>query len=150
MKKTVLLAATLIMNLVIAQTPVAKKSGNVIDQYENSQPQDFSVPPPPINLFPAQFPGGNKEFLKRISKNMKKEIIDTLRHNLRTEIILKIDDVGKVLNISTRGSNKNFNLEVMKSAQKATENIQWNPAKNKQGLKVIDIVRLPYVIKIVE
>jgi len=38
--------------------------------------------------------------------------------NLNTEIILKIDQQGNVLNISTFGKNENFNKEVKVTAAK--------------------------------
>lgn len=147
MKKSILLVLVLTLNILAAQKTKNNKQATTAQKFENMQPQDPSVPPPPITLFPAQFPGGNKEFIKRIDETMNSEVLNNLSHNLKTQVILKIDPNGNVLNISTSGPNENFNGEIKKSAQKVTENIKWEPAKNKEGYKVTDIVRLPFNIK---
>lgn len=150
MKKLIIVTSLLYFNFAFAQKDKDQKGSKISSKYESQQAQDFSVPPPPITIFPAQFPGGNKAFIKKIRENINTKILDTITHNLSTDLILKIDQQGNVLNISTFGSNKNFNQEIMKTTQKVTENIKWEAAKNKEGKKVIDIVRLPFVIKIIE
>ena len=150
MKKSLLLLLILTLNILAAQKIKSGQKATTAQKLEKMQPQDPSVPPPPITLFPAQFPGGNKEFIKRIGENVNREVLNTLSHNLRTQIILKIDPSGNVLNISTYGPNENFNEQIKKSAQKVTEDIKWKPAKNKEGSKVTDIVRLPFTLKKVE
>ena len=150
MKKSLLLVLVLTLNILAAQKIKSGQKATTAQKFEKMQSQDLSVPPPPITLFPAQFPGGNKEFIKRIGENLNRKVLDTSSHTLKTLIILKIDPNGNVLNISTYGPNENFNEQIKKSAQKVTENILWEPAKNKEGSKVTDIVRLPFTLKKVE
>ena len=45
------------------------------------------------------------------------------------------------------GPNEIFNEAVQEAAKKTTENIKWEAAKNKEGQKVIDIVRIPFRYK---
>ena len=146
--KTILISAMLLsLNFVWAQKTTDKKESKIVNKYEASQSQDFSVPPPPITTFPAQFPTGNKDFLKKVESNLNREQLKSENQNLSTQIILKIDAEGKVLNISLYGSNPNFNEVVREAVVKTTENIKWEPANNKQGIKVIDIVRIPFRYK---
>lgn len=139
MKKTFSLLALSIFSISFSQ--------KIADRYQSSQPQDQSVPPPPRVAFPAQFPNGNKAFLKMIDQNINKNNLKNLRSTLNTEIILKIDQEGNVLNISTYGKNGIFNKEVKEAATKSTQNIKWIAGKNKEGQKVIDIVKIPYRFK---
>ena len=149
--KTILISAALLsLNFVWAQKTTDKKEQKVLNKYQSSQAQDFSVPPPPITTFPSQFPTGNKDFLKKVESNLNREELKSEDQNLNTQIILKIDAEGNVLNISLYGTNQNFNDLVRQAVVKTTENIKWEPAKNKEGKKVIDIVRLPFRIKVVE
>lgn len=143
MKNSILIFALLIFNFTFAQ----KTPSKIADRYQTTQPQDQSVPPPPRVTFPAQFPDGNKVFLKKIDQNINKETVKTLGKTLSTEIILKIDQQGNVLNISTYGKNETFNKEVKIAATKSTQNIIWTAGKNNQGEKVIDIVKIPYRFK---
>ena len=136
MKKTLSLLAILIFSITFSQ--------KIADRYQSSQPQDQSVPPPPRVAFPAQFPDGNKAFLKKIEQNINKNNLKNLGSTLNTDIILKIDQQGNVLNISTYGKNEIFNKEVKAAATKSTQDVKWVAGKNNQGQKVIDIVRLPY------
>lgn len=140
MKKLILSLFILLFHIVFSQQKIA-------DRYQYSQPQDQSVPPPPRVTFPAQFPDGNKAFLKKNDENIDKEKLQDIGKNLNIEIILKIDQQGNVLNISTFGKNETFNKEVKAAATKSTQNIKWTAGKNSQGEKVIDIVRLPYRFK---
>lgn len=139
MKKLILILTISAINLTFGQ--------KIADRYQTSQPQDQSVPPPPRVTFPAQFPDGNKAFLKKIDQNINKENVKTLGKTLSTKIILKIDHQGNVLNISTYGKNEIFNKEVKIAATKTTQNIIWTAGKNNQGEKVIDIVKIPYRFK---
>ncbi len=134
----------LIMMFATGFAQQAKKEIRVKDKFESRQPQDLSVPPPPTTAFPAQYPGGNKTFISNVSKSLDKSILKTSGKDLKTKIILKIGADGKVLNISTYGSNETFNSEVKKAAEKTTANINWDPGKNSKGEKVIDIVNLPF------
>lgn len=143
MKNLILIFALLIFNIAFSQKSPAK----IADRYQSAQPQDQSVPPPPRIAFPAHFLGGNSAFLKKIDKNIDKEKLEDIGENLNTEIILKIDQQGNVLNISTYGKNETFNKEVKTAATKSTENIMWTAGKNTQGEKVIDIVKIPYRFK---
>lgn len=124
-----------------------KQETKIVDRYQSKQPQDQSVPPPPRVTFPAHFPSGNSTFLKKIDKNIDKKNLQDIGENLNTEIILKIDQQGNVLNISTFGKNETFNKEVKAAAAKSTQNIRWVAGKNSQGEKVIDIVKIPYRFK---
>jgi len=142
MKKTVLLFMILLFGFGFAQK--VKKEEKVKDKFESKQPQDMSVPPPPMTAFPAQYPNGNKSFINNVSKNMNKATLKDLGKKLTTKIILKIDTDGNILNISTYGANQIFNSEVKKAVEKATNNIKWEPGKNNKGEKVIDIVNLPF------
>lgn len=119
----------------------------IVDQYASRQPQDASVPSPPAITFPAQFPGGNKAFVKKVEEKLNKEALKSLSQKLDTQIILKIDSDGNVLNISTYGKNDIFNDEVKTAAAKATDKIQWTAGKNNRGEKVIDIVKIPFRYK---
>ena len=146
MKQFILLFSLLIFSITFSQK-TAKPEAKIADQYQSSQPQDLSVPPPPRVTFPAQFPDGNKAFLKKIDQNINRENFKNQDANLKTEIILKIGQQGNVLNISTFGKNENFNKEVKAAATKSTQNIKWIAGKNNQGEKVIDIVKIPYGFK---
>lgn len=147
MKKILLLAALFFLNFVWAQKPADKKEGKIRDRYQSTQPQDLNVPPPPTTIFPAQFPTGNKKFIKEVEDNLNREVFKGSDQNLSTQIILKIDATGKILNISLYGSDQIFNDQVKESVKKTTENIKWEPAKNKEGKNVIDIVRIPFRLK---
>ncbi|WP_294287747.1 hypothetical protein [uncultured Chryseobacterium sp.] len=142
MKKIYFLFLILVFGTGFAQQ--AKKEVRTKDKFESRQPQDLSVPPPPTIAFPAQYPGGNKTFISNVSKNLDKSTLKTLGKDLKTKIILKIGADGKVLNVSTYGSNETFNSEVKKAAEKVTAGTQWDPGKNNKGEKVIDIVNLPF------
>lgn len=139
MKKALSLLALSIFSISFSQ--------KISDRYQSSQPQDQSVPPPPRVSFPAQFPDGNKAFLKKIDQNIDRNNLKNSGKNLSTDIILKIDQQGNVLNISTYGKNEIFNKEVKEAASKSTQNIKWTAGKNNQGQKVIDIVKIPYRLK---
>lgn len=139
MKKILLLTTLLLFTISFSQ--------NITDRYQSSQPQDQSVPPPPRVSFPAQFPNGNRAFLKKIDQNINKNNLKNLGSTLNTEIILKIDQQGNVLNISTYGKNDILNKEVKEAALKSTQNIKWTAGKNSKGEKVIDIVKIPYRFK---
>ncbi len=150
MKKILIIIVSLTFSNFSAQKTALKSGEKVTTRFENFQPQDQSVPPPPISLFPAQFPGGNKLFIKKVAENMNQNYILTLKQNAKTELILKIDQAGNVLNISTFGPSETFNTEVHKASTKATSGVFWQPSKNKAGINTIDIVRLPFTFKIKE
>lgn len=116
---------------------------NVKDKFEKSQPQDFSVPQPPKTLFPAQYAKGNKVFLEEVRNNLNQSIIKDLPKNSFTQIILKIDSDGNLVNISTYGKDEVFDNEVQ-NAVKAIANGKWIAGKNAKGEAVVDIVRLPF------
>lgn len=112
---------------------------------EARQPQDLSVPPPPVNSFPAQYSKGNRAFLQLVEKNINKESLKEQPKKLETKIIIKVDDEGTVLNISTYGINEIFNKEVEIAAKKVSTT-KWTAVKNRQGENVIDLVKLPFTI----
>ena len=141
MKKNLQLILIFLLQLGFAQQA---KAQNIKDKYAQSQPQDLSVPPPPVNVFPAQFPKGNKVFIQKVKENMDVNLFQDLPQELNTKIILKIDTSGNVFNVSTYGNNEKFNTAVKNAVQKATNEIKWEPAKNKLGEKVIDIVQIPF------
>lgn len=143
MKKIFCLFSILSLTIVFSQ----KQETKIADRYQSTQPQDQSVPPPPRIAFSAQFPTGNRAFLKKIDENIDKNNLKNLSKTLNTEVILKIDQQGNVLNISTYGKNEIFNKEVKTAATKSTENIIWTAGKNSQGENVIDIVKIPYRFK---
>lgn len=143
MKKIFSIFSILSIIIVFSQ----KQETKIADRYQSKQPQDQSVPLPPRVTFPAHFPSGNRAFLKKIDENIDKEKLQDIGENLNTEIILKIDQQGNVLNISTFGKNETFNKEVKAAAAKSTQNIKWTAGKNSQGEKVIDIVKMPYRFK---
>lgn len=147
MKQLILLFSLFIFNIIFSQKIQTKQETKIADRYQSKQPQDLSVPPPPRVTFPAHFPSGNRAFLKKIDENIDKEKLQDIGENLNTEIILKIDQQGNVLNISTFGKNEIFNKEVKAAAAKSTQNIKWTAGKNSQGEKVIDIVKMPYRFK---
>ncbi|WP_226064671.1 hypothetical protein [Kaistella polysaccharea] len=147
MKKTLLFAAILVLNFLGAQKTKDKNGGKIVSKYEATQPHDFSVPPPPITTFPAYFPTGNKDFLNMVTANISEDYFKNVDHNLETQIILKIDVTGNVLHISVYGSDDRFNDHVKAAVKKTTENIKWEPAKNREGKNVIDIVRIPFRLK---
>ncbi|MBD3906143.1 hypothetical protein NAL32_10295 [Chryseobacterium sp. Ch-15] len=142
MKKIFLFILLIIFETGFAQK--VKKNERVKDKFESKQPQDLSVPPPPMITFPAQYPNGNKAFIDAVKKNIDKSALKELNKELKTKIILKIDSEGNVINISTYGDNEIFNNEVKKAADKTTSKVKWEAGKNNQGEKVIDIVNLPF------
>lgn len=147
MKQLILLFSLFIFNIIFSQKIQTKQETKIADRHQSKQPQDQSVPPPPRVTFPAHFPSGNRAFLKKIDENIDKEKLQDIGENLNTEIILKIDQQGNILNISTFGKNETFNKEVKAAATKSTQNIKWTAGKNSQGEKVIDIVKIPYRFK---
>ena len=147
MRKLVLATTPHFLQFGFAQKITDKKESKIATKFESQQAQDFSVPPPPITTFPAQFPTGNKDFLKKVESNLNKEQLKIDDTNLSTQIILKIDAIGNVINIAMYGPNEIFNEAVQEAAKKTTENIKWEAAKNKEGQKVIDIVRIPFRYK---
>ncbi|MGG5210925.1 hypothetical protein ACQWU4_18545 [Chryseobacterium sp. MIQD13] len=147
MKRITLLIFALISTVAFSQKTKAEPSSRVSDQYESRQPQDSSVPPPPSTTFPAQFPDGNKAFVKKVEQNLNKQVLKSLSETLDTQIIIKIDDDGNVLNISVYGKNEIFNIEVKSAAIKATDKVKWTVGKNNKGEKVIDIVKIPFRYK---
>ncbi|NML72310.1 hypothetical protein HHL23_21355 [Chryseobacterium sp. RP-3-3] len=142
MKKIILLILMMLFGLGFAQK--VKKEEKVKDKFESRQPQDMSVPPPPMVAFPAQYPNGNKAFIENVKKNLNADALKPLGKDLKTKIILKVNSEGNVINVSTYGSNETFNTEVKKAAEKATYKIKWEAGKNNRGEKVIDIVNLPF------
>lgn len=70
MKNIILIFAVLIFNIAFSQKSPAK----IADRYQSTQPQDQSVPPPPRIAFPAQFPTGNRAFLKKLMRILIKII----------------------------------------------------------------------------
>ncbi|WP_090024313.1 hypothetical protein [Chryseobacterium oleae] len=142
MKKIILLILTLMFGIGFAQK--VKKEEKVKDKFESRQPQDMSVPPPPMVAFPAQYPKGNKAFIENVKKNLNADALKPLSKDLKTKIILKVNSEGNVVNISTYGENEVFNSEVKKAAEKATYQVKWEAGKNNRGEKVIDIVNLPF------
>lgn len=147
MKKLQLILTVLISSLVFSQKAEKKSNETVLAKIESNSPQDFSVPPPPITVFPAQFPGGNKELIKQINLYFSDDVKKSISGSLKTQIIIKIDREGNVINISTFGSNDDFNKIVSQAVFNITENIKWKAGQNKQGENVIDLVRLPFSLK---
>lgn len=145
MEKTVSLFLLFIVNICFAQNAKKQSEMNVKNKMEARQPQDLSVPPPPVNSFPAQYPKGNRAFLQLVEKNINKESLKGQPKKLETKIIIKVDDEGAVLNISTYGINEVFNKEVDIAAKKVSTT-KWTAAKNRQGENVIDLVKLPFTI----
>ena len=145
MEKTVSLFLLFIVNICFAQNAKKQSEMNVKNKMEARQPQDLSVPPPPVNSFPAQYPKGNRAFLQLVEKNINKESLKGQPKKLETKIIIKVDDEGTVLNISTYGINEVFNKEVEIAAKKVSTT-KWTAAKNRQGENVIDLVKLPFTI----
>ena len=142
MKKVFLLILILIFGVGLAQK--VKKEEKVKDKFESRQPQDMSVPPPPMVAFPAQYPKGNKAFIENVKKNLNTDALKAPGKDLKTKIILKVNSEGNVINVSTYGGDETFNTEVKKAAEKATYNVKWEAGKNNKGEKVIDIVNLPF------
>ncbi|KQR94960.1 hypothetical protein ASG01_03595 [Chryseobacterium sp. Leaf180] len=121
-----------------------KDQKTVAEKFEAQQPQDFSVPPPPTVAFPAQFPGGNRMFLKEIEKKLA-----TARYDFqgkKFKLIFKIAADGTVLNISVYGNAEDFNAEIKKVAEEIIANKKWIPGENEKGERVIDIVTLPFIL----
>ncbi|MDR2237773.1 MAG: hypothetical protein LBE92_16750 [Chryseobacterium sp.] len=147
MKKFVLTSFICLSVTVFAQNTKTKGESKIVKRYEAGQPQDSSVPPPPVNTFPAQFPQGNKAFVKKVEQLLNKEALTSSGKNLNTQIFIKVDDDGNVLNVSTYGKNETFNNEVKAAAVKATDKIKWTAGKNSRGEKVIDLVKLPFQYK---
>ncbi|WHF52593.1 hypothetical protein QGN23_04770 [Chryseobacterium gotjawalense] len=138
MQKIIIIISLLSFQFGISQT--------VRNEFESKQPQDLNVPPPPNITFPAQYPTGNKKFIEEIKANIDRTGLETNK-TYKAKIILKIENDGEVLNISTYGSDENFNNELKKTIQNITQQKKWTAGKNKQGENVIDIVALPIEIK---
>lgn len=147
MKKIALILCTGLSVVAYSQNTKGKTETKLVNKYESKQPQDFSVPPPPVNTFPAQFPQGNKTFIKMVEQNLNQEALASLPKGLHTEIIVKVDDEGNVINVSTYGKNETFNNEVKAAAIKSNGKTKWTVGKNNRGEKVVDIVRLPFRYK---
>ena len=145
MEKIVPFFLLFVANFCFAQNAKKQSEMNVKNKMEARQPQDLSVPPPPVNSFPAQYPKGNRAFLQLVEKNISKESLKGQPKKLETKIIIKVDDEGTVLNISTYGINEVFNKEVEIAAKKVST-MKWSAAKNRQGENVIDLVKLPFTI----
>ena len=145
MEKIVAFFLLFVANFCFAQNAKKQSEMNVKNKMEARQPQDLSVPPPPVNSFPAQYPKGNRAFLQLVEKNISKESLKGQPKKLETKIIIKVDDEGTVLNISTYGINEVFNKEVEIAAKKVST-MKWTAAKNRQGENVIDLVKLPFII----
>ncbi|HAY3552482.1 hypothetical protein KRE47_17460 [Elizabethkingia meningoseptica] len=145
-KKIFLLILFMGFSFCFAQNTKKQSDVSIKNKLESRQPQDMSVPPPPVNSFPAQYPKGNRAFLMLVEKNLNKEALKAQSKKLTTKIMIKVDDEGNVINISTYGANDLFNKEVETAAKKAVGTTKWTAGKNSQGEKVIDIVRLPFVI----
>ena len=143
MEKIVPLFLIFVVNICFAQNAKKQNEVNVKNKMEASQPQDLSVPAPPVNIFPAQYPKGNRSFLQLVEKNINKEPLKGQPKKLDTKIIIKVDGDGTVLNISTYGINEIFNKEVEIAAKKLST-MKWTAAKNRQGEAVIDLVKLPF------
>lgn len=145
MEKIVPFFLLFVVNFCFAQNAKKQSEMNVKNKMEARQPQDLSVPPPPVNSFPAQYSKGNRAFLQLVEKNINKESLKEQPKKLETKIIIKVDDEGTVLNISTYGINEIFNKEVEIAAKKVSTT-KWKAAKNRQGENVIDLVKLPFTI----
>ncbi|OPC56339.1 hypothetical protein DSC47_19590 [Elizabethkingia miricola] len=145
MEKIVPFFLLFVANFCFAQNAKKQSEMNVKNKMEARQPQDLSVPPPPVNSFPAQYPKGNRAFLQLVEKNISKESLKGQPKKLETKIIIKVDDEGTVLNISTYGINEVFNKEVEIAAKKVST-MKWTAAKKRQGENVIDLVKLPFTI----
>lgn len=147
MKPLLIFLVALSFTFAFGQKAKKAPAKTVADKFQEKSPQDPSVPPPPVMVFPAQFPGGNKKFVDLVKANLTTAEKSPISKILKTEIILKIAADGSVLNISTFGEHAVFNTEVGEAALKINENIKWDPAKNKEGIKVIEIVRIPFQLK---
>lgn len=145
MEKAVSLFLLFVANICFAQNAKKQSEMNVKNKMEARQPQDLSVPPPPVNSFPAQYPKGNRAFLQLVEKNINKETLKGQPKKLETKVIIKIDDDGTVLNISTYGINEVFNKEVEVAAKKVSIT-KWTAGKNCHSENVIDLVKLPFTI----
>jgi len=145
MEKIVPFFLLFVANFCFAQNAKKQSEMNVKNKMEARQPQDPSVPPPPVNSFPAQYPKGNRAFLQLVEKNINKESLKGQPKKLETKIIIKINDDGTILNISTYGENEVFNKEVENAAKKIGTT-KWTAGKNKQGENVIDLVKLPFTL----
>lgn len=143
MEKIVSLFLIFVVNICFAQNAKKQNEVNVKNKMEARQPQDPSVPAPPVNIFPAQYPKGNRSFLQLVEKNINKEPLKEQPKKLDTKIIIKVDGDGTVLNVSTYGVNETFNKEVEIAAKKLSTT-KWTAAKNRQGETVIDLVKLPF------
>ncbi|MCL1667247.1 hypothetical protein M2T82_04140 [Elizabethkingia ursingii] len=133
------------VNICFAQNAKKQNEMNVKNRMEARQPQDLSVPPPPVNSFSAQYPKGNRTFLQLVEKYVNKESLKGQPKKLETKIIIKIDDDGTVLNVSAYGENEVFNKEVENAAKKIGTT-KWTAGKNRQGENVIDLVKLPFTL----
>lgn len=145
MEKIVPFFLLFVANFCFAQNAKKQSEMNVKNKMEARQPQDPSVPAPPVNIFPAQYPKGNRSFLQLVEKNINKKPLKGQPKKLDTKIIIKVDGDGTVLNISTYGINEVFNKEVEIAAKKVST-MKWTAAKNRQGENVIDLVKLPFTI----
>jgi hypothetical protein len=56
MEKIVPLFLIFVVNICFAQNAKKQNEMNVKNKMETRQPQDPSVPAPPVNIFPAQYP----------------------------------------------------------------------------------------------
>lgn len=110
MEKVITLLSLCIFGIFFSQKN--KTESTMKQRHESRQPQDPSVPTPPIIDFPSKYPGGNRVFIENVKRNLTHTDFQSSEKTLKTTIILKIDQKGNVLNISTYGTNAFFNDEV--------------------------------------
>ncbi len=119
----------------------AQNSGTVQQKFEQSRPSAPDVPAPPVMLHPAAYPGGNKTFVTKVKENISFD--HKVVPKYKATLILKISPEGEVQNISVYAPDEALNNTIKKAAHQVTDHIRWEPARNKAGIPVVDVVRLP-------
>ena len=88
------------------------------------------------------FPNGLNSFRTLVNTNFDATVFDGNEGLIKTEVLVTIDDSGKVTNIVAEGANEKFNVEAKRSVQEASKGITWIPA-TKDGKNVASVFKLP-------
>ena len=92
------------------------------------------------------FPNGLNSFRMLVNTNFDATVFDGNEGLIKTEVLVTIDDFGKVTNITAEGTNEKFNVEAKRSVQEASKGITWIPA-TKDGKNVASVFKLPLTMQ---
>ena len=114
---------------------------NVKEEKASSISQTKSLDSEKPDTLPM-FPNGLNSFRTLVNTNFDATVFDGNEGLIKTEVLVTIDDSGKVTNIVAEGANEKFNVEAKRSVQEASKGITWIPA-TKDGKNVASVFKLP-------